>query len=144
MNKGPAAVLMFPPLPQPVMGHRSTPFHTLRLPDSLAQHRVLSTSEADSFNLKGNLCLIQWLSPPNEKIKYLTIFSIVLLLCFELGCILWCFSCSEMMNIPFKPTQCYLQMNLKRNKIAQGWSGLQHQLGKKHFSRYQAKGIYPI
>lgn len=96
------------------------PFCTLKLPDSLAQHRVLSTSKADSFNLKGNLCLIQWLSPPNEKIKYLTIFSIVLLLCFELGCILWCFSCSEMMNIPFKPTQCYLQMNLKRNKIAQG------------------------
>ena len=36
--------------------------------------------------------------PVNEKIKYLTIFSIVLRLCFELSCILRCFSCSEMMN----------------------------------------------
>lgn len=95
------------------------------------------TSEATSLNLKGDFMPHSMASQWENKI--FDHFLLVLWLYFELGCISSVFLLLRNDEYPFKPTQCCLQMNLKRNKNCTGPAGFSSSLEKCIFQGTKSK-----
>lgn len=119
-------------------------FCPLWLTDFLLYHIVFFTQASWAHQLlRGILRCSQGLLPQGEN-KIFEHFLHHLPYFAQNQAVLFSVSPAQKWWIPFKLIWCYLEMNLKRNQIAQDWSGFQQQLGKTRFSRYQVQGIYPI